>query len=1062
MDKEPVADRNHQRRQAAIYLAQVLALAAAHLIGVKLGRLFPSEYGPFSPVRLPSGVMLAALVYRRSLWPGVLLGSLLSGMFIRGAPLPYNASIALVNLIEPLLGAWLLDKARFAGFGKLRSVLAYVCVILATTGLTAALGTGTVALYTSGRQTHFFPIWKIWWTGNVLGSLVLGGALLSWRGSRLRWPPRLRVLEGLSLSALIAATAHLAFGTLPRATAQPFSFLLFPVLLWAALRFGARGVTAAAVAASLIGVHDVTSLLVGEPSAAVWDKLLLLQVFSFVFAVTGLVLSAIIEERAAAEEQSRLLLSAIKSSADGVLIGETPQTSMSEARILFANDAFGRMLGRGAEGLIGQPLSVLRQAGTTDSLDLHSASALKRSVPVSGEFSVKSPAGERHIEWQLSPVVDAAGQSRHFVNVQRDVTARRAAERALRWNEALLRTVTAATPLAFFVVDERNDSILYFNQRFCDLWGIEDLKEGMRKGKVSAQQVFEHSKWLVRDPEAMQKKLEDERLSREAIREDEVECLDGRTLRRFSTQICDAEGRYFGRLRIFEDVTARKAAQSDLFRSRERYRALVSSLPDTILRVSALGKLLDVYAPGTCSLLSQPPEQLVGKYVREALPASLAGSLSAAKHRALEGGGAQAVDERITTRDGERLFELRVVRSGPDEVLAILRDVTELHGMQAKLFLSDRMASVGTLAAGVAHEINNPLSFVIANQTLTLEALEELSRERPCQQVSESIELLREAAEGTDRVRRIVRDLKIFSRHDDESLGPVDLRHAMDRAIALAWNEIRHKARLVKAYGEVPLILANEARLGQVFLNLMINAAQAIADGDADANEIRVSTRVEGQSAILEVRDTGSGIAPEHLTRIFDPFFTTKPVGVGTGLGLAICHQIVRTQGGEITVDSTLGKGTCFRIVLPLDHASLKADKQKRLPSDPPPPRRSSVLVVDDEVMLSRSLSRLLGGEHDVEAINSGAEALRLVGTGRRFDVILCDLMMPELSGMELYNELGQLAPDLARRMVFLTGGACTTGARDFLSRVQNPRLEKPFNLDELKKVVRTMATALP
>ena len=495
----------------------------------------------------------------------------------------------------------------------------------------------------------------------------------------------------------------------------------------------------------------------------------------------------------------------------------------------------------------------------------------------------------------------------------------------------------------------------------------------------------------------------------------------------------------------------------DLGRSHERFRALVSGLPDTLIRFSAAGIVVDAIAPAQ-GLFAVEVQSMVGSRVADRLPAALAVQLQEAAAAALSGGGLQVVEVRLGDGLGGRHVEARVVKAGAAEVLATLHDITEHRQLQSRLLLSDRMASVGTLAAGVAHEINNPLSFVIANQALLQEHLQALRDRDPSPPIAECLELLAECAEGTERVRRIVRDLKIFSRgHDDDAAGATDLRHALDRSIALAWNEIRHKARLVKQYGEVPRLAANEARLGQVFLNLLVNAAQAIPEGNVEGNEIRLQTRVEGGRAVIELRDTGSGIAQANLPRIFDPFFTTKPVGVGTGLGLAICHQIVTAAGGELEVESEPGKGSLFRIRLPL-YAGGEQPTPPELAKVAPAQTRRSVLVVDDELLLARSLKRLLAPEHDVESAGSGREALALLADGRRFDVILCDLMMPDLSGMDLHAELSRTSPELAARMVFLTGGAFSPSAREFLERVPNPRVEKPFNLEELKRVVRAAA----
>jgi signal transduction histidine kinase len=263
------------------------------------------------------------------------------------------------------------------------------------------------------------------------------------------------------------------------------------------------------------------------------------------------------------------------------------------------------------------------------------------------------------------------------------------------------------------------------------------------------------------------------------------------------------------------------------------------------------------------------------------------------------------------------VFEQQQVR------VSIVRDITERKQLQEKLHAADRMASLGTLAAGVAHEINNPLSFMLSNLRFIGEELRALSAEGDGslrERLKEVQEALEETLSGGDRVRDIVKDLKLFSRRDGERLGPVNLHAVLDLCGNIARGQLKHRAHLVKDYGELPPLHSSESRLGQLFLNLIVNAAQAIPDhGSAESHEVRITTRREGEDwVVVEVKDTGVGIAPEHLSRLFDPFFTTKPVGVGTGLGLSICHGIVAAMGGRIMVESELGRGSTFRVTLPL------------------------------------------------------------------------------------------------------------------------------------------------
>jgi PAS domain S-box-containing protein len=375
-----------------------------------------------------------------------------------------------------------------------------------------------------------------------------------------------------------------------------------------------------------------------------------------------------------------------------------------------------------------------------------------------------------------------------------------------------------------------------------------------------------------------------------------------------------------------------------------------------------------------------------------------------------------------------------------------LTDVTERKELEAQLLVSDRMASMGTLVAGVAHEINNPLASVMLNLDYVTRELLALARRggADAARVEKLIEPVRAATEGAERVRDIVRNLKIFSR-GDERRRPVDLHHVLESTLRMAANELKHRARVVKEYGNMPVVEANEAGIGQVFLNLVVNAAHAIPEGNADGNTIRVRTSTDAEGrAVVEVADTGAGIPPETLGRIFDPFFTTKPIGVGTGLGLSICHRIVTALGGTISVESQVGSGTTFRVALP---GSADRPSARRPPSVPPvSSRRGRILVIDDEPVIGAAIKRMFAGQHDVAHVMSGEEALAKIAAGERYDVILCDLMMPRMTGMQLHAELAQRAPDQAESMVFVTGGAFTPRAKSFLAGVPNAVLDKPFD----------------
>lgn len=530
---------------------------------------------------------------------------------------------------------------------------------------------------------------------------------------------------------------------------------------------------------------------------------------------------------------------------------------------------------------------------------------------------------------------------------------------------------------------------------------------------------------------------------------------------------------------FFEDDRARLAAAAALVESEARFRRLVETAPDGVV-ITRNGEVLYANPAAARQLGRDRPEEVIGLRLHEMLDPPGDALVMRDRIRAMTERGERLAPREYRLRRADGSTMVAEITSHPIEyeggiaVLAIARDLTERLRMQEHLVRADRLAALGTLAAGVAHEINNPLAFV----SLGIDALErQVARAIPDPQLrEETLALLDPIRAGSGRVAEIVRDLLLFSRPGETAPGPIAIGHAIEAAQRIAGHELRHRARLEIdcecTEGGGPLVIGHAARLEQVIVNLLVNAAQAFPEGARDPR-VRVRCRAHDGAVTIEVEDNGPGIAEEVRGRVFDPFVTTKPAGVGTGLGLSVCHGIVTRMGGTISIDSAPGRGTTVRIRLPSASVSASASaageapradaaRARPAPDSEPAPARLRVLVVDDEPALGRALRSLLAREHEVTVVGDGESALAaIVAAGEAaFDVVLCDVMMPGMTGPELYQRVLDRAPALARRFVLMTGGALTPSTAAFLAEFPLPRLDKPFSPAQLRAALARAASS--
>jgi signal transduction histidine kinase/CheY-like chemotaxis protein len=488
-------------------------------------------------------------------------------------------------------------------------------------------------------------------------------------------------------------------------------------------------------------------------------------------------------------------------------------------------------------------------------------------------------------------------------------------------------------------------------------------------------------------------------------------------------------------------------AERRLERSRLRYRYLTEATVEGVVLCDGY-RVLDANR-AACEVLARTEPQLIGLDLRE-----LTGDVDKALLDPLLAAEAGPVEITLRRLDGKSfaasLKATPIPEGSAGTRVLLIRDISGERDLQTRLALADRLAAIGTLAAGTAHEINNPLTFVLANAEMLGEELER-ARDAIDPAVLQSwMELVGEVRTGADRIGRIVKDLMTLARERRGDEAAVDIGDTLERCIAMANNELRHRANVVRDLAATQRVLASEGRIFQVFLNLIINASQAIPEGHVDDNEIRIATRDDGSDVVVEVSDTGVGIDKAVVGKIFTPFFTTKEVGRGTGLGLSISLGIVANLGGTIEVESEPGKGTTFRVRLPAMQAAAASDEQVESTEATP---RLRVLLVDDEVRVANGLARALGAHH-VELAYSGRAALEQI-EAHDFDVVLCDLMMPDVTGIELYTKLVAAGNPITERFLFITGGVFSEQSRAFLEEIGDARwLSKPVAISELRRRV--------
>jgi PAS domain S-box-containing protein len=1041
--------KTHRPPGSKKWLIEMIATAIIYYGAARLGLLLAFQNTNASPVWPPSGIafaMILLLGYR--VWPGIIIGAFLANVVVflanktadTGSIVAVSSFIATGNTLEAVSGAFLLH--RFVGFrnplNRSRDVFIFVSVALLMCLVSSTIGPISLCLTGIAPWSLYRTIWFTWWLGDTVGILVLTPFLLSWYKLPLvRWRSRLFV-ELVLFLVLLFAVCQIVFGRwFP--ISYPQAFILIPFIVWAAFRFGQSAVVLSTLLVSGVAIWGTIHGSGPFVREMVNEWLWLLQSFVGIVTVTGLVLAAVLTERKRVEEVLRDSEERYRA-----LYEDNPSmyfTVDSEGKVLSVNKFGAEQLGYTAEELVGQSvLNVFYEDDKKPVLERVTACLQNPGQVFHWEFrKVRKDGSMLWVREVARAVCDTSGNL-VVLTVCEDITERKRAEERFH-------LVIESAPNGLVMADEMGKIILVNSQAEKLLgYGREELIGQSVDILVPERIHSKHSEYRTSFHAHPQARSMGAGRDLFALRKDGTEFPVEIGL----TPIQTDEGVLV--LSAIADITERKRTEETLAAERERLAATLRSIRDGVIATNPDGHIILANSVGQ-------------RYLALLADAGIGDVLT---HL-----GEQPIGELLSSPD-EKIYHEVVIRHPPRrifEVVAqpmesgsktsgwviVIRDSTEERSMQQRMVIQERLAAVGQLAAGIAHNFNNALTVVVGFSQLLLKdpSLSDIAQKR-----------LDRIIEQVHRASHFASQILDFSRQSVTQQYPLDLLPLLKENVELLEHVLLERIKIIAEFtpGEY-WVSADPVQIFQVLVNLALNALDAMPEGGELKIQItRICLKPEmhplfpqipfGNWIRLSVSDTGVGIASEHIPYIFEPFFTTKEVGKGSGLGLAQVYGIVKQHNGFIDATIEVGKGTTFTIYLP-------AIMEKEVVASEAPEKEEAVggqgktilLAGDNLIELETTKVMLEKQGYRVLITTNGYEALEVYDQHRdKIALVIMDMVMPEMDGLTLFQSLKERNPDIKALMI--AGYLPRDKVKELLALGIEDWIQKPINFFQLTQMV--------